>query len=109
MLVSRSDDAFARSRKRRCAAALRAISQLQSGGLDPSSLGFSNVAHLCESIERDVGRDAGIGEKLGVVLGQAWRLNGENDLPAAVTQEARMLYASSVSSLRNIVDRLSPG
>jgi hypothetical protein len=109
MRIPRSDDAFAAARKRRCAAALRAISQLQSESFRPSSLEFSNVAHLCECIERDVGSDAGIGEKLGVVLGQAWRLQSQNDQPAAVTQEARLLYASSVSSLSNIIDRLSPG
>ncbi len=93
---------------RRCTAALTAVDRLE-GELRPRPDGcdFTRIAHLCGLIEHDVGRSAGVGEKLGALLRQAFALEHAGSLPAGEAARARMIFLISCGSIRSIIERLS--
>ncbi len=66
---------------------------------------MARVARLCETVERDLGRDGGVCEKLGLVLSQARRLELDAALTEAEARQARLIALSSCSSLQAMLER----
>ncbi len=92
---------------RHCVVALTAVSQLEAAlrrdGAYPS---LSRVVRLCQRIERAVGRNGGIAEKVASILRQAWSLEKNGDVPLEEARQAKLIFLSDCSSLRAIIERL---
>ncbi len=94
-----------RSLARKVNDARAALRRLESELSSRSSGGMARVARLCEMVERDLGRDAGVGEKLGLVLSQARRLELGAGLTESEARQATLIALSSCSSLRGMLER----
>ncbi len=92
---------------RHCVVALTAVSQLEAilrrDGASPS---LSKVVRLCQRIERTVGRGAGVAEKVASILRQAWSLEKGRSVPLEEARQAKLIFLSDCSSLRQIIERL---
>ena len=93
---------------RRRTAALTAVDRLESELRPPrDGCDLTRIAHLCRLIELDVGRSAGVGEKLGALLRQAFALEHAGSLPDGEATRARLIFLISCESIRSMIDRLS--
>jgi hypothetical protein len=93
---------------RRYTRALAVVNRLQDEATPlGASREFSEVARLCRLVERDVGRDAGIIEKLGSLLQQASRYELPERMSSEDAVRAKLIYLADCSSIRAIIERLS--
>jgi len=93
---------------RHCWAALAAVSELPAVmRQDRSGSTLLETARLCRTIEAEVGRDAGIGEKLGSLLLQARSYDLAEGQSDETARRARLIFLADCWSLRAIIDRLS--